>query len=443
MVQLNAFHVIRALDTNGAAVSGALLYIYDEGTLDAVTTYSDAALTSANAHPVVADAAGSWGTIYLAAGTYKIDVTTSGGTSLDGYPTDNIPLGEGVVSDGSITTVKINDGAVTTVKIADGAVTTVKIADNAVTLDKLAHGTSGDILYYGASGEPFLLSKGTDGQFLKLVSGLPAWVTTGNKFFHVRDEKASGTDGGTHTSGSYVTRVLNTTKTNEITGATLASNQISLPVGDYFCQATAPHYNENAGNHKAKLVNVTDTADLVIGTSVEMGATVDATTVSVVSGQFTLAATKVIELQHRTSLTRSTDGLGGAGTFGEVEVYAEVKIWKLNDGGGPSFQGAVNEQTGTTYTLALTDANDIVEMNNGSANTVTVPANSAVAFETGTIITISQTGAGVTTVLGDTGVTINGVSAGSAALSARWDGVTLYKRATDVWVLQGAHGGVS
>ena len=52
-------HVARAEDSNGAAVSGALLYVYEVGTTTEVTTYSDIALTSANPHPVVADAAGS------------------------------------------------------------------------------------------------------------------------------------------------------------------------------------------------------------------------------------------------------------------------------------------------------------------------------------------------------------------------------------------------
>jgi len=445
MTQLNSFHVIRALDTNGAAVSGAKLYIYEQGTTTPVTTYSDAALTSANAHPVVADSSGSWGAIYAPTGTYKIDVTTSGGTSLPGYPADDVPLGDaGIIADGAITTVKIADGAVTTVKIADGAVTTAKLADNAVTLDKMAHGTSGDILYYGAGGEPLLLPKGTDGQFLKLVSGLPAWVSTGNKLLHVREEQAAGTDGGDHTAGSYVTRVLNTVKTNAITGASLGSNQITLPVGEYFCKATAPSYNVSSGEHKAKLVNVTDATDLLIGTSLAWGSTADVTNPSVVVGKFTLTGTKLLELQHQTSNTQATTGLGKAANLGEVEVYSEVEIWQLSDGvTGPSFQGAVNEQTGTTYTLAITDANDIVEMNNASANTVTVPTNAAVAFEVGTIITVSQTGAGTTTVTGDTGVTLNGVSAGSGDLTAQWDGVTLYKRATDVWVMQGAHGGVT
>ena len=104
---------------------------------------------------------------------------------------------------------------------------------------------------------------------------------------------------------------------------------------------------------------------------------------------------------------------------------------------------AINTQTGTTYTLALADKGKIVEMNNASANTVTIPTNASVAFPTGSRVDIVQYGAGATTVEGDTGVTVNGVSAGSGDLDAQYAGVTLYKRATDEWIVVGGIGAVA
>jgi len=92
----------------------------------------------------------------------------------------------------------------------------------------------------------------------------------------------------------------------------------------------------------------------------------------------------------------------------------------------------INTQTGTTYTLVLADM--IVEMNNASANTLTIPTNASVAFPIGTTITVVQYGAGVTTVTGATGVTVNGVSAGGVAASAQYAGFALYKRGTDEWI---------
>jgi|GEM_PF-3623856 len=98
--------------------------------------------------------------------------------------------------------------------------------------------------------------------------------------------------------------------------------------------------------------------------------------------------------------------------------------------------GSVNAQTGTTYTAALTDAFKTVTMDNASANTFTIPANAAVAFAVGDRIDVVMLGAGVTTIEGDTGVTVNGVSAGSGDL-ARYGAASLLKIATNEWLVIG------
>lgn len=95
-----------------------------------------------------------------------------------------------------------------------------------------------------------------------------------------------------------------------------------------------------------------------------------------------------------------------------------------------------NAQVGTTYTLALTDDGKVVEMNNASANTLTVPPNSSVAFPVGAQILVLQTGAGQTTLAAGAGVTVNSKD-GNLKLSAQWCAATLIKRATDVWVVVG------
>jgi hypothetical protein len=102
-----------------------------------------------------------------------------------------------------------------------------------------------------------------------------------------------------------------------------------------------------------------------------------------------------------------------------------------------------NAQTGTTYTLVLGDANNEVTMSNASANVLTIPPNSSVAFPVGTATFVSQLGAGATSIEGDTGVTVNGVSAGTGTILTQYGGVSLLKIATDTWLMQGAHGGVA
>ena len=94
-----------------------------------------------------------------------------------------------------------------------------------------------------------------------------------------------------------------------------------------------------------------------------------------------------------------------------------------------------NAQTGTTYTLATSDVNKLVELNNASAITLTIPTNAAVAgFGVGDQINLLQTGAGQVTV-GGASVTLNGTP--GTKLRAQWSSATLIKRATDTWVIVG------
>jgi hypothetical protein len=85
--------------------------------------------------------------------------------------------------------------------------------------------------------------------------------------------------------------------------------------------------------------------------------------------------------------------------------------------------------------LVLADKDKLVEISNASANTLTVPANSSVAFPIGTQMTILQTGTGQTTIAAAGGVTVNATP--GLKLRAQWSSVTLIKRATDTWVALG------
>lgn len=95
----------------------------------------------------------------------------------------------------------------------------------------------------------------------------------------------------------------------------------------------------------------------------------------------------------------------------------------------------VNTQT-ADYTLALTDIGLIVEMNVATANTLTVPPNSSVAFPVGSVVSLFQVGAGQTFVTAGSGVTI--ISPGSKLkLTGQYSSAALRKRDTDQWVLTG------
>jgi len=95
-----------------------------------------------------------------------------------------------------------------------------------------------------------------------------------------------------------------------------------------------------------------------------------------------------------------------------------------------------DNQTGTSYTLAIGDAGEVVELNNASSITLTVPPNSSVAFGVGTVIELWQQGAGQVTVSPGSGVTIRSPSS-KTKLAAQYASATLRKRATDEWALEG------
>jgi hypothetical protein len=93
-----------------------------------------------------------------------------------------------------------------------------------------------------------------------------------------------------------------------------------------------------------------------------------------------------------------------------------------------------NNQTGTAYTLVLTDSQKRLTMNNGSANSVTVPPNSSVAFPINSVLPVFQLGVGRTSFVAGAGVTINSLL-GSLKIAGRYGHSVLVKTAADVWSL--------
>jgi len=90
----------------------------------------------------------------------------------------------------------------------------------------------------------------------------------------------------------------------------------------------------------------------------------------------------------------------------------------------------------TSYTLALTDGGKLVQPHSASANDLTIPPNSSVAFPVGTQILVVQVGAGQVTLVEGSGVLIESKD-GNKKLSGQFSAVTLIQRATDVWLAIG------
>ncbi len=188
---------------------------------------------------------------------------------------------------GDVTSVA--DGATT---IAANAVTTAKILDANVTLGKLAP-----------------TAKAFQAQLL-----------------HVQDRKTTGVAGAAITSGAKRTRELTTAVTNEITDASLASNQITLPAGTYWVEALVTA-GVGSGAVQHVFANVTDGTDPIYSVNAfTEGSAGRASTNTVLRGRMTIAGAKVFELRSHVTVTCNA---GAASSLGPFECYADIVIFKI------------------------------------------------------------------------------------------------------------------
>jgi hypothetical protein len=97
-----------------------------------------------------------------------------------------------------------------------------------------------------------------------------------------------------------------------------------------------------------------------------------------------------------------------------------------------------NAQNGN-YTLALTDAGHHIYSKNTGAQTITIPANSSVAFDTGAIITIVNNGTTAITIEdGTTTLKLAGTTSTGNRTVAIGGMATLLNVEDDVWFVSGA-----
>jgi hypothetical protein len=144
---------------------------------------------------------------------------------------------------------------------------------------------------------------------------------------HVREEQASGTAAGTKSTGTE-TRTVNTVVTNEITNASLSSNQITLPSGTYYLESSVP--STLSGYNQSYLYNTTDSSFTLISNTEYHHPTLSMVTVcSEMRGRFTISAQKVFEIRQYSSGSRSTNGMGAGASNSQINVFTDVQIWKV------------------------------------------------------------------------------------------------------------------
>lgn len=136
-----------------------------------------------------------------------------------------------------------------------------------------------------------------------------------------------------------------------------------------------------------------------------------------------LVTTNIPETGDISSVTAGA-GLTGGGSSGAVTLATSI---------------ATNAQTGTTYTLALSDNGKLVTLANANPIAVTIPLNSSIALPVGASIILAQYDAGAVTIQGAGGVTV--VSAGATPTApvtrAQYVSVAAIQTSADNWLVVG------
>lgn len=205
---------------------------------------------------------------------------------------------------------------------------TASYADDSITYPKMQNVTTSRVLgrMTAGSGDMEELTLGAG----LLNSGTALQTSFGAQLLQVQDQKASGTDGGTPTAGAWTKHTLDDVVTNEISGASQASSVITLPVGTYYIEGWATAYRSNGA--KIRWRNTSDSTTAIVGLSTyNNSGGAFAQGYPQMFGRFTVSGgAKNFELQYWIeSAVAAGVGLGNAVTTGEVEIYADARIWKI------------------------------------------------------------------------------------------------------------------
>jgi hypothetical protein len=132
-------------------------------------------------------------------------------------------------------------------------------------------------------------------------------------------------------------------------------------------------------------------------------------------------------------LDENSTGGSSAATWGSITGTLSNQT-DLNDALNTKTNKLIttNRQTGLSYTLVLSDADKLVEMNNSNQNEINIPLNSSYAFPIGTQILVAQYGSGQTVIVPAAGVDVRS-NGNKRKLNVRYSGATLIKIGTNEW----------
>ena len=156
-----------------------------------------------------------------------------------------------------------------------------------------------------------------------------------------------------------------------------------------------------------------------------------------VADTLTLASSVTLGLGHIRGLVGLVITFEAAGTYTFDFTSYDNTAFTLEDITQRSSREelTINAVVAAAYETVLADANIMVTLSDGGANTITIPANASVAYPIGTQLHFQQAGAGTTTIAITTD-TLN--SAGSLTdMNGQYSVATALKMTATTWTLFG------
>lgn len=196
-----------------------------------------------------------------------------------------------------------------------------------VKTSKLSPRTSSGTLTLGTSGDTFTVPSGVtvtnNGTITN--SGTATGFSLFSSYAIIADQKTTGTNGGTFTSGAWRTRDLNTEIADPDGIVSIASNQFTLGAGSYLIRWSAP--GNMVGNHQSRLYDVTGTAEIEVGSNGRVWTSVGQSS-STGSARVSPSSSNIYSIEHQCQTTATTDGFGYNFGLSSKEQYTVVEIFK-------------------------------------------------------------------------------------------------------------------